>query len=70
MDEEAALKLAIEALYDASEEDSATAGPDTMRNIYPSMKTVTAQGVQDVPSERIESLYKTFLEEKVGFEMK
>jgi proteasome beta subunit len=70
MDEEAALKLAIEALYDASEEDSATAGPDTMRNIYPSMKTVTAQGVQDVPSECIESLYKTFLEEKVGFEMK
>ena len=70
MDEEAALKLAIEALYDASEEDSATAGPDTMRNIYPSMKTVTAQGVQDVPSERIESLYKMFLEEKVGFEMK
>jgi proteasome beta subunit len=70
MDEEVALRLAIEALYDASEEDSATAGPDTMRNIYPSMKTVTEQGVQDVPSERIESLYKAFLEEKIGFELK
>lgn len=70
MDEEAALRLAIEALYDASEEDAATAGPDTMRNIYPSMKTVTEQGVQDVPSEHIESLYKAFLEETLGFDMK
>ncbi len=66
MDEEAALNLAIEALYDASEEDSATAGPDTMHSIYPSMKTVTERGVQDVPSERIEVLYKAFLEDKLG----
>jgi len=66
MDEETALKLAIEALYDAAEEDSATAGPDMMRNIYPSIKTVTEQGVQDVSLEYIESLYKAFLDKKLG----
>jgi len=64
LDEEAALKLALEALYDAAEEDAATAGPDTMHNIYPSIKTVTAQGVWDVPDERVESVYKAFLEGK------
>ena len=65
-DEDGALKLAIEALYDAAEEDAATAGPDTLRNIYPNLKTVTARGVQDVPAERVEALYKTFLAEKAG----
>jgi proteasome beta subunit len=66
MDEETALKLAIEALYDAAEEDSATGGPDTTHGIYPSIKTVTAQGVRDVPDERVESVYKTFLDGKLG----
>ncbi|MBN1550359.1 proteasome subunit beta [bacterium] len=65
LDEEAALKLSIEALYDAAEEDAATAGPDIMHGIYPSIKTVTALGVRDVPQDRIESLYKAFLDSKL-----
>ncbi len=64
VDEETAMKLSIEALYDAAEEDAATAGPDVMRGIYPSIKTVTHEGVRDVPQERIEALYKAFLESK------
>ncbi len=63
IEEEKALTYAIEALYDAADEDSATGGPDTMRGIYPSIKTVSRQGVCDVPDERVESLYKTFLEQ-------
>ena len=64
MEEEAALKLVIEALYDAAEEDSATGGPDNTRKIYPTIKTVTAQGVRDVPDERVEALYQAFLDGK------
>lgn len=66
MAEEAALKLAIEALHDAAEEDAATAGPDTMRNIYPTIKTVTAQGVQDISEDRLGTLYKAFLSQQFG----
>lgn len=64
MPEETALNVAIEALHDAAEEDAATGGPDTMRNIYPTIKTVSARGVQDVTDDRIETLYKTLLAHK------
>lgn len=36
--------LAIEALFEAADEDSATGGPDPIRGIYPVMATITADG--------------------------
>ncbi|MGH3646201.1 MAG: proteasome subunit beta [Micromonosporaceae bacterium] len=42
---EAAVKVAVEALYDAAEDDSATGGPDMTRKIYPVVMTATAEGV-------------------------
>lgn len=63
-DEEFALNLAIEALYDAAEEDAATGGPDLLHGIFPTLKTVTRQGVRALPDETIESAYKAFLERK------
>lgn len=41
-DEDAAIRVAIEALYDAADDDSATGGPDLARKIYPSIITITA----------------------------
>jgi proteasome beta subunit len=66
LNEESALKIAVEALYDAAEEDAATGGPDTLRQIYPTMKTVTVRGVQDVPDEHIEAFYKALLAAQFG----
>ena len=43
---DAAVELAIEALYEAADEDSATGGPDVVRGIYPIVATVTADGFQ------------------------
>jgi proteasome beta subunit len=37
-----AVRSAVEALYDAADDDSATGGPDTARKIYPSIVTITA----------------------------
>ena len=34
-DAESALRVAVEALYDAADDDSATGGPDLVRGIYP-----------------------------------
>ncbi|MFC5289798.1 proteasome subunit beta [Actinokineospora guangxiensis] len=41
-DRDRALRIAVEALYDAADDDSATGGPDLARRIYPSIVTVTA----------------------------
>lgn len=42
MDIDAAVRVAMEALYDAADDDTATAGPDTTRRLYPVVVTVTA----------------------------
>jgi proteasome beta subunit len=49
-DRETAMRHAIEALYDAADDDTATGGPDLARKIYPSVVTVTgAEGAVLVP---------------------
>ena len=39
-----ATKLAVEALYDAADDDTATGGPDVIRKIFPVVMTATANG--------------------------
>jgi proteasome beta subunit len=41
---DAALRHAVEALYDAADDDSATGGPDLARKIFPTVVEVTAVG--------------------------
>ncbi|MGH3871465.1 MAG: proteasome subunit beta [Pseudonocardiaceae bacterium] len=42
MELDAAVRVVMEALYDAADDDSATGGPDPVRRIYPVVVTVTA----------------------------
>jgi proteasome beta subunit len=42
-DQDAAVGAAVEALYDAAEDDSATGGPDISRRIYPVIVTITPE---------------------------
>ncbi len=41
-DAAAAVRTAVEALYDAADDDTATGGPDLARRIYPVVVTITA----------------------------
>jgi proteasome beta subunit len=41
-----AVRAAVEALYDAADDDSATGGPDLTRRIFPVVVSVTAAGAQ------------------------
>lgn len=41
-DAQTATRHAVEALYDAADDDTATGGPDLARKIYPSIITITA----------------------------
>jgi proteasome beta subunit len=47
------VRVAIEALYDAADDDSATGGPDLVRGIYPTAVTIGAEGALEVPESRI-----------------
>jgi proteasome beta subunit len=49
LDAEAAVRVAVEALYDAADDDSATGGPDLGRRIWPTLAVVDAEGVRFVP---------------------
>lgn len=43
-----AVHVCVEALWDAADDDSATAGPDSVRKIWPIVATVTASGFKYV----------------------
>lgn len=55
-DADSALKVAIESLYDAADDDSATGGPDLTRGIYPTAVLIGAEGAEEVTEERIAAL--------------
>lgn len=55
-DADSALKVAIESLYDAADDDSATGGPDLVRGIFPTAVSIGADGAQEVPGELVERL--------------
>jgi len=51
---DAAMRAAVEALYDAADEDTATGGPDLTRQIYPVVITITgAEGAVRRTDEQV-----------------
>jgi proteasome beta subunit len=61
LDRNEAVQAAVEALLDASEEDTATGGPDPNRGIFPSVHVVTAAGVEELPSDEVREAYEAVL---------
>ncbi len=51
--ESEAVGVAVEALTDAADDDSATGGPDTVRRVWPVIMTVTADGVRRVSDDEL-----------------
>jgi proteasome beta subunit len=44
---------AVQALYDAADDDSATGGPDATRRIFPVVATVSAQGYHQLSNDEV-----------------
>ncbi len=61
---EEAIRVAVEALIDASEDDTATGGPDIVRGILPNVVVITAEGAKDVPDEEVAAAARAVLEER------
>jgi proteasome beta subunit len=53
MNRDEAMRVAIEALIDAADEDLGTGGPDLLRGILPSVKTITRSGFGEVGDDEI-----------------
>jgi proteasome beta subunit len=66
LDAAAAVRVALEALIDAAEDDSATGGPDERRRIYPVVATVTDAGYQRVPDEDLAATVAALLADRQG----
>jgi len=58
---EAVIDLAINALFQAADEDSATGGPDLIRRIFPVIATITADGFTRVTDDEIETRFRGLL---------
>jgi proteasome beta subunit len=63
-DVDSALRVVVEALYDAADDDSATGGPDLVRGIYPTAVTIDAEGAADVPEGRIAELAREVIQSR------
>lgn len=53
MPPEQAIDVAIEALWDAADEDSATGGPDVVRGIYPLVAQIDADGYRELNNDTV-----------------
>lgn len=63
-----ALRVALEAVIDAADEDVGTGGPDLVRGIYPSVKTITRSGFIEVPDEEIRGICDQVLADRTRAE--
>jgi len=64
VDADSGLRVAIEALYDAADDDSATGGPDLVRGIYPTAVVIGADGAAEVPERQIAGVCREIIESR------
>lgn len=58
-----AVELAARALWEASDADTATGGPDVLRGIYPIIASIDAGGWNRVPDDELVRTYETIMGE-------
>ncbi|MFI0820972.1 proteasome subunit beta [Streptomyces sp. NPDC021098] len=61
---EAAL-AALQALYDAADDDSATGGPDISRRIFPIVASITEEGYERMDAAETEELSRLVVEQRM-----
>jgi proteasome beta subunit len=64
MDRGEAVRVAVEALYDAADDDSATGGPDITRGIYPVVMMAGAEGAQRVADAELDTVVRAILADR------
>ncbi|MEV6324683.1 proteasome subunit beta [Nocardia sp. NPDC051787] len=68
IEQQEALRMAVEALFDAAEDDTATGGPDLLRDLYPTAVVVDADGAVEVVPERLAEIARTVVDARAATE--
>jgi proteasome beta subunit len=61
---EDAAKVAVEALFDAADEDVGTGGPDLMRGIFPNIVAISDQGTYEIPEDEVRASFEQIIAER------
>jgi len=64
MDRNSTVELAVQALYEAADEDSATGGPDIVRGIYPTVATITIAGFERLAESEVAERFAAVIASK------
>jgi proteasome beta subunit len=64
LEREEALDLGALALYEAGDNDPGTGGPDFVRNIFPMMIVVSAEGFQELPAAEVGERFRLINERR------
>ncbi len=60
------MRLAVDALYDAADDDSATGGPDLTRRIWPVVLSVTADGLRRLPEDEVGAVVQAVVDDRMS----
>ena len=66
LDEAATARVAVEALYDAAYDDSATGGPDLGRRIWPTLAVVDREGVRFLDDDSLAGVVEQVVADRQG----
>ncbi len=64
IDHDGAVEMVVEALADAAEEDAATAGPDLVHGIFPTVFVISSEGVSGLPTADVEQVARAVLDRR------
>jgi proteasome beta subunit len=68
LSEQDAVAVAVEALYDAADDDSATGGPDPVRRLYPIVYRVDAEGAVRLTDAEVATVADSIVTERAEAE--
>ena len=64
LNETEAVDLAANAIFEAADEDSATGGPDLIRDVFPIIAKITSEGYEPIPTNDISSAFTSIIENR------
>ena len=66
LEEQSAVRVCLEALYDAADDDSATGGPDVGRRIWPTVAVTDRDGVRMLPEDGLGAVVEQIVAQRQG----
>ena len=64
LDRDEVVRVVVDSLYDAADEDTATGGPDPTRRIWPLVQLATAEGTVRLPDDDVGAVAESILAQR------